>query len=162
MTIRRWFVVMGLVGAFALAGAGCGGSDSDDSSSESSSTTVEAEDDKASADLDPETVDPCLLEPAEIQALIAANPDALGPPFGDSLGAGVRDPESPNECKYAWTTTDPGMPPSYFSLVVYAPRDGCLVEHRGVCVLPSTTYGDTPITVPPEVQQAVKERIDAQ
>jgi hypothetical protein len=161
VTYRRWFVAVALAGALAVAVAGCGGSDSDDSSpsssrAETSTTAAEA----ANADLDPEAIDPCLLEPGEIQALIAANPDALGTVYG-TLGAGVRNPEAPNECLYEWALTDPGMPPTSFSLVVYAPRDGCIVEHRGVCVLPSTTYGETPITVPPELEQAVEARIDA-
>jgi hypothetical protein len=170
MRHRRWFVAVALAGALALGASGCGGGDSDDSSSDPSrdepSATVDAGDDTKSegapAELDPETIDPCLMEPAEILALIAANPDALGQAFGDSLGAGVRNPQSPNECLYEWTSSDPGVPQSFFSLVVYAPRDGCLVEHRGVCVLPTTTYGDTPITVSPQLEQAVKARIDAQ
>jgi len=168
MVNRRWLVIVASALVLVLVGVGCGGSDSDSSDSSSAdvpAAEVEPEADEttdAAADLDPDEVDPCLLEPAEILALIDANQDAMGGRFGTTLGAGVRDPEYPNQCSYMWSSDDPGMPGSAFSLVVYAPRDGCLVEHRGVCLLVSTTYAETPIVVPDELVETVKGRIDAQ
>ena len=115
----------------------------------------------ASADLDADEVDPCVLEPDEIRTLIAANPDAMGAFYLEgTMSPGVRDTWS---CNYEWQPPD-DRGPSVFSMAIRAaPRRNCLVEHRGICYLVGTLYGDAPtVTAPASIAQVVKDRIDAQ
>lgn len=119
-------------------------------------------------ELDPDSVNPCVLEPAEVKLLHDLNSEPLGALDDATYGPGVvADSSSYATCDYeVLFPEDDGMPATYFSLGVDArPSTTCFVEHRGLCVFPATTYGEvepTAYVVPESITAAVKARLDAQ
>lgn len=119
-------------------------------------------------ELDHEAIDPCLLEPDEVQTLRLLNPEVLGD-FG-TIGVGTADTSSRAlpTCNYEMISDEGEVDSAIFSVVLLSVEreTECFVIHRGVCVAPGSTYTDGTeeivYEVPSEIAEAVKERIDAQ
>jgi hypothetical protein len=170
--VRAGAVLLGLTLLTGLTACGGSSSPANEQAQPAESSTTESTTASTTAGtsgdaLDPDAINPCVLEPAEVKTLNELNPESLGG-FDASYGPGVVvDPSGYPTCNYeVLFAEDDGMPSSYFSVGVDArPNTTCFVEHRGLCVFPVTTYGDVEpaaYVVPESIVQAVEARLDAQ